>query len=147
MTAHDYSKPTEKKQQKTLAQAHEEDILEPTCAEATEQCWEDCKITMYHKDELGTPLYCHNTPSGWGQMIVFFICLYAFFTAWFSLLLYLSQAFGTAVLWGYLGVFLVFVIGLSVLIYLGQKHHDVVEASKRASRRACGLAADEKALV
>mmetsp|Transcript_30685 Transcript_30685/g.53841 ORF Transcript_30685/g.53841 Transcript_30685/m.53841 type:complete len:150 (-) Transcript_30685:476-925(-) len=120
---------------KTLAEAHDEGEEELTWGEWWENCKKDCSFNCFHVDELGTPLYCWNTPRGWGELCLFFFLLYGFLAAFFSLLLFLSQEYGTDVLWGYLAVFLCFVIGLAVVLYFGHKEHLQRETVRAASRR------------
>mmetsp|Transcript_13135 Transcript_13135/g.18225 ORF Transcript_13135/g.18225 Transcript_13135/m.18225 type:complete len:138 (-) Transcript_13135:130-543(-) len=131
----------QEKKQKTLAEAHEEKEEELSCQEQTAICWADTKVFCHHK-EGDEDIYCGNNCTAWGWLLLFFLCLYCFNTAFFAILLNFEVNFGTGVLWGYFTIFMIFVAILGVVIYLGHQQHLVREETIRAERAK--LDADEK---
>mmetsp|Transcript_13666 Transcript_13666/g.27665 ORF Transcript_13666/g.27665 Transcript_13666/m.27665 type:complete len:139 (+) Transcript_13666:89-505(+) len=133
----------EKKEQ-TLQEAAEAKKEEPTCQEKCGVCWTDFQYSCYHVDELDDTrkLCCWMTASEWGWLLLFFFVLYAYDVAFFALLLNFQVSFGVPVLYGYLAVFLVALIGIIVCVYMGHQQHLQMEATKRETRRA--MEGDEK---
>mmetsp|Transcript_17519 Transcript_17519/g.28008 ORF Transcript_17519/g.28008 Transcript_17519/m.28008 type:complete len:138 (-) Transcript_17519:265-678(-) len=131
----------EGKKQKTLAEAHEEEEEQLSCSEKTAICWADTQVFCYHK-EGEEDLYCGMNCTAWGWLLLFFFVLYSFDTVLFAILLNFAVNFGTGVLWGYFAVFMVFVMAMGVVIYLGHQKHLIREETIRAERRQ--FDADEK---